>query len=177
MNLMQKFAQETSKDEALEVLRTTSNDLITFYLHISCPCAFPRFRFLVGFEGSQYTNSLLHTFESNVLVSAALDYDPAFLIKEETNETLFSCRICKTQYTYMYDQYSINFDLTRLVLKESKALQKGAAVEFPFPLFAGLYITDGSRNEDDMQKDWKMLEEKFPQVPLREFIHYMKVRT
>lgn len=173
MDFTNKLAKEGSRDEVLETLRVAAHELITFYLSVSCPCAFPRFRFLIGFDGNEYTKSLLHTFETNVCTDASLKYDPAFLIKDEKDHAMFSCRICGTRYEYIYEQYGIAFELARLVPKDIKASQQGADVEFPFPLFASFYVADGARSEDDVQKDMSILGEKFPRVTLDEFMDYM----
>jgi hypothetical protein len=167
-----KFAKDLSKDEALEVLKTSIDQIIEFYLNTSCPCAFPRFLFIVGFDGGKYTKSLLHTFETNIFVNVTKSL-AAFLQNDADNKGTYVCKICGTQYNYIYDEFSAAFSLQCFMVKDVKALTKGASVEFPFPLFAGLYIANGAQNEKDVQKELSELQQKFPSVKLAEFINYM----
>lgn len=176
MSPIRASSQETSRDEMLMKLQTATDELITFYLSVSCPCAFPRFSFLTSFRGDEYTKSLLHTFETNVLIGASLR-NTKFLTKDQQKNDLYLCQICATRYQYVYEQFSISFELVRLVAESNKAIRKGADIEFPFPLFGGIYLSDGVRKEEDIQKDLKILKEKFPRVSLDEFINYMMAGT
>lgn len=162
-----------SRDEMLIQLQDVADKLISFYLSVSCPCAFPRFSFLASFCGDEYTKGLLHTFETNIITGAALRHSN-FLTKDEKHEDMYSCIVCGTGYLHVYEQFSITFELVRLVTNNNKAAAKGAVVQFPFPLFGGIYFANGALNDEEIQKESDRLQEKFPKTGLEEFIQYMK---
>jgi hypothetical protein len=159
-------------DEALEVLRKISREVIDYYLGISCPCAFPRYRFLVSFEGDTYSQALLHTFDTNVFVSTSVDKEKGFLISQGNDQ--YSCRVCGSTYQYSYDQYSITFE--KVTLSQKKIVQKeiGAAATLPFPLFGGVYFVNGAWDQERHDQELMRLSKDFPHASEDEFRKWMQ---
>ncbi len=157
----------TNLDEMLGTLEKLADEVIGFYLSKSCPCAFPRYRFLVGFNGDTYSKALLHTFDTNVFVSKSIDYENGFLIAQENEE--FVCRVCGSKYRYKYDQYSITFEKISLSIKTLNQKELGATAGLPFPLFGGVYFTNGAWDEEQNNQEFAKLLKEFPQASPDEF--------
>lgn len=157
----------TKLDEVLGTLGKVADEVIDYYLSKSCPCAFPRYRFLVGFNGDNYSKALLHTYDTNAFVSKSIDFEKGFLIAQENAE--FVCRVCGSKYQYKYDQYSITFEKISLSIKTLNQKELGAMAGLPFPLFGGVYFVNGAWDEEQQIQELKRLSEEFPQVNPDEF--------
>jgi hypothetical protein len=158
-------------DDALATLRTLSNEIIDSYLSTSCPCAFPRYRFLVGFNGGTYSEALLHTFDTNVFVSSSVDQDKGFLIPKE--DDMYACRVCGSTYRYSYEQYSITFERISLSAVSLAQTDLGAAAEMPFPMIGGVYFVNGAWDEERNDQELVRLSKMFPIVDMDDFRAYM----
>ena len=139
--------------ESTEELRATLTSALTEILRHSCPCHYPRFRYLTNFQHDNYKAGPVFCADSNYLISVARTKDLDFLkqtdrITENTIgdydvDLVYTCSKCLTVYKCIGKQYSINFEFEYLMTMDKKnGSDIGADVTFPIPLLQGLYGFD-----------------------------------
>jgi hypothetical protein len=160
-----------SLDEALAAVQDVSGQIIDSYLSSSCPCAFPRYRFLVGFDGTEYSQALLHTYDTNIFVSRSVDPDVGFLVPK--GDGIYSCRVCGSTYRYSHKQYSLTFEAMSLSVVSCALADVGAPAQMPFPVIAGVYFVNGAWGQEEYMRELARLREIFPITEPDEFRAHM----
>ncbi len=138
--------------ESTKELRTTLEKVITEILHYSCPCHYPRFRYLVNFQHGNYNAGPVFCADTNYLVSISCEKADFLkltscitsnVIGDYGVDLIYTCQKCGTVYKNIRKQYSINFEFEYMVTLASKYhFDIGAEVLFPVPLLQGLFGFD-----------------------------------
>ncbi|HTA28809.1 MAG TPA: hypothetical protein VK809_13540 [Bacteroidia bacterium] len=151
-NIPRRQLTAVSTRELHETLKRALDEI----LKQSCPCHYPRFRYLIQFQHGKFNAGPVFCADTNYLVSIARSKELDYLtltshvtenITGDYGEDLiYTCQKCKTVYKNICKQYSINFEFEYLDIIEPKYLfEIGADLTFPFPLLQGLY---GFKDED-----------------------------
>ena len=150
-NIPRRQLTEASTKELHETLKRALNEI----LKQSCPCHYPRYRYLIQFKHSNFNAGPVFCADTNYLVSIAR-YGENYLtltsritenvIGDYNMDLIYTCKKCGTVYKNICKQYSINFEFEYFDIIEPKYLHDiGAELTFPFPLLQGLY---GFKEED-----------------------------
>ena len=134
-------------------LHETLKRALTEILKQSCPCHYPRFRYLIQFQHHNFNAGPVFCADTNYLVSIACCKESDYLrltsrstenvIGDYGTDFIYTCPKCGTVYKNICKQYSINFEFEYLDIIEPKYLSDiGAELTFPFPLFQGLFGFD-----------------------------------
>jgi hypothetical protein len=154
MNFSRKnIPQIKLTSESTKELRETLKWALTEILKESCPCRYPRFRYLINFKHDNYDAEPVFCADTNYLVSIACSGESGYLILTSRiteniignhgEDLVYTCQKCGTVYKNISKQYSINFEFEYLVILEPKYLPDiGADLTFPFPLLQGLFGFD-----------------------------------
>lgn len=145
-NIPRRQLTAASTKELHETLKRVLNEILKH----SCPCRYPRFRFLVGFNHEHYNAGPVFCADTNYLVSIARHIEGDYLrltsriteniIGDYGADFIYTCQKCGTVYKNICRQYNINFEFEYLTIMESHYLPDvGAAVSFPVPLLQGLF--------------------------------------
>ena len=108
-----------------------------------CPCRFPRFVFLVGFNFQDYKVGPVACADTEELVTASFHGPNAFLRQEsqrqvlDSTHTLYKCKTCDASWEGVFTDYSIHMFRSYLRLKSPISQSLGAAPSFPFPISKG----------------------------------------
>ena len=134
----------TTMKEKVEGTAAVMNRALAFAFERSCPCAFPRLRYLWSFRHENYGAGAVGCFDTHILTDSFVQllrqkYPQSVQLNKSGALEFISCPKCGSLYAFSYDQYSINFERYFLDCLEDKAPLCGAAVEFPFPLSLGLF--------------------------------------
>ncbi len=139
--------------ESTNQLRDTLLTALTEILKDSCPCHYPRFRYLTAFQHDNYKAGPVFCADSNYLISIARSKNLDFLkqtdritenlIGDYSADLVYTCNKCSTVYKCIGKQYSISFEFEYLITIDKKyGTNIGADVTFPIPLLQGLYGFD-----------------------------------
>lgn len=152
--------------ESINELQETLRHSLTNILQSSCPCHYPRYRYLVNFQHDNYKAGPVFCADTNHLISVSCSNELNFLkqtgritenlIGDYSAEIIYTCSKCSTVYRRIGKQYSINFEFEFLMTIDRKyGSDIGAALTFPIPLLQGLY---GFKDEDILlcAKDYKL---------------------
>lgn len=142
--------------ETREELHKTVQRVLKNMLIESCPCHYPRFRYLVQFKHQNYKAGSVLCPDVNSLIINSSFYDSKFLREAERVTTkvigdfdsnvIYECEKCGTKYKNIGYQYSINFTFDHFeILNPKYGHDVGAEVVFPIPLYQGLF---GFKNKD-----------------------------
>jgi hypothetical protein len=137
---MKNIEQENiqfKKDE--ELIIELFKSAFEIYNSDLCPCAYPRFRQIIGINCSD-TNDSFQCFETEILISLA---KPGFNVEksELTNERLnekWVCKKCESVYEYGWSDFSIAVSRQKLKLIKLKAAEIGKPAFKSIPLYLGL---------------------------------------
>jgi hypothetical protein len=116
--------------------------VIAYYKKTACPCAFPRFAQLTGFDFRHYGTGPVGCHLTDMLISLAVTTDDAtFKPAGEWmgNERRFVCAVCGTEGTLYSEQYNINLTVMSFTLENIKAKRLGAPAEDRIPIPNGFY--------------------------------------
>lgn len=135
--------------ETWRELEETMRNVLKEILKESCPCHYPRFRYLIKFHHDNYNARAVMCADQYALISEACKETLRFLKLTDTitekpegdyNDLIYTCNKCSTVYKHITPQYSINFEFTYFKILEAKYNKDvGADVTFPFPLLQGLF--------------------------------------
>jgi len=129
-------------------------DVYTYYAREACPCAFPRFRQLVGFRDEDYGTGPVACFEQQHMVFLATRSDSSIGTRgvfqpigewesvADSKKRLLRCTTCGSDWIVEYTQYSINLSREFMILgtiSPIRAQQIGLAPEPQVPLVAGIH--------------------------------------
>ena len=139
--------------ESTNELRDTLKNILADMLKSSCPCHYPRFRYLVTFQHDNYKAGPVFCADTNYLISVSHSKDLNFLkqtdritenlIGDYSADLVYTCSKCATVYKCVAKQYSISFEFEYLMTMDKKyGADIGADVTFPIPLLQGLYGFD-----------------------------------
>ncbi len=127
----------------------TLEKIVTEMLQYSCPCHYPRFRYLVNFQHNNYNAGPVFCADTNYLVGVACNNTDYLVLTSRVTDNvigdysvdlIYTCQKCGTVYLNVAKQYSINFEFEYMVVLESKYCSNiGAEVTFPIPLLQGLF--------------------------------------
>lgn len=151
----QSIPRKPLTNESSEELNKTLTKALSMMLKSSCPCHYPRYRYLVSFQHDNYKAGPVFCADSNYLASISCNSDLNFLkltsrISEhptgDFDDLIYTCTKCETVYKFIHKQYSINFEFQYLEVLEAKYKKEiGEEVAFPIPLYQGLF---GFNDED-----------------------------
>ncbi len=145
--------------ESTQRLSNIVDRILIEMLEESCPCQYPRFRFLARFSHFKYNARAVFCADTNYFVGAAT-FRKNFLKRIDTitenyfgdfgGDWIYQCKKCGTKYRHIHIQYSLMFEFVYLVVVEPKYFffNVGAELKFPVPLLQGLYGFD----EEDILK-------------------------
>jgi len=108
-----------------------------------CPCRFPRFVFLVGFNFQDYKVNPVACVDTEELVVASYHGQHAFLRREsqrqvqDSTHTCYVCEVCGALWEGVFTDYSISMFRSYLRLESSVLAPLGPAPTFPFPVSKG----------------------------------------
>jgi hypothetical protein len=150
MNVPSNILHRPLTAESIKRLRETLSSAVTEMLIDSCPCHYPRFRYLTEFQHERYNAGPVFCADANYLIWVAQEKDLGFLTETDRitenlvgdygADLVYTCRRCSTTYRSIGKQYNINFEFVYLIPLEKKyGADAGAAVTFPIPLLQGLY--------------------------------------
>lgn len=133
-----------------DILRKTLTEVIAEMLRTSCPCHYPRYRFLVTFNHKLYDTGPVSCAETNYLTSLATNEELNYLeqvgvsagrpLGDYGDDIIYRCRKCSTQFRHVASQYSINFEFEYLIIEDIQFQQDvGCPLSLPMPLYQGLY--------------------------------------
>lgn len=154
-NSKQSIPRRPLTKESSDELNKTLKKALSIMLKSSCPCHYPRYRYLVSFQHDNYKAGPVFCADSNYLASISDSPDLNFLrqtsrISEnkigDFDDLIYTCTKCGTVYKLIHKQYSINFEFQYLEVLEAKYKKEiGEDVAFPIPLYQGLF---GFKDDD-----------------------------
>lgn len=126
------------KQEKLARLNTLIMETLAFYKSVSCPCAFPRFRQIVGIDCTDYRASFYAT-ETELFIDAASPlYEQKIIGHPNNNEKEWTCKTCGSAWYFNWQDFSIHVSRSVLKIVDLRTADAGAAPTIPIPLFIGL---------------------------------------
>lgn len=126
------------KEERLAKLNTLITETLALYKTVSCPCAFPRFRQIVGIDCTDYRASFYST-ETELFIEAARPfYETKVLGHPNNNDEEWTCKTCGSVWLFNWQDFSISVSRNVLKIKELHAVDAGAPTRLPIPLYVGL---------------------------------------
>ncbi|WAC14508.1 hypothetical protein [Dyadobacter pollutisoli] len=154
MNFFQKIFSTTTPTEnrtagpdRVQMIKENTDKLwqyldetLDFYNSLACPCAFPRFRQIVGLDCVDFRKSF-YASETEGFISLAGKH---FQIQEisggdENSNQLWTCNTCASTFHCGWSDFSIHVNRTFLKTLELKTTDIGADATLPIPLFVGLF--------------------------------------
>ncbi len=110
------------------------------YTAAACPCAFPRFRQVVGIDCTDTGDSYCcHDTELLIYLSKPLfEVEPLGKPGEAANEK-WVCKTCASVYDWGWSDFSIHVNRQTLKISNLRAPQIGREALKPIPLFLGLW--------------------------------------
>jgi len=136
-----------------------------------CPCRFPRFVFLVGFDFQQYKVGPVACGDTQILVGESCRGPHAFLVEKSEKQfqgstyVQYSCKKCSASWEGVFTQYNINMWCSYLHLLSAPPPALGPAPAFPLPISTGLRGFD--------RKDIETCARNFRIAPVNECIEYL----
>lgn len=148
------------------------SSVIPVLRELACPCRFPRFVHLVGFNFQDFGTGPVASLDSEELVLACYHGPAAFLqqkserqIQDSTCRS-YTCGTCFAEWDATFTDYSISFYRSYLRLCRKTYPDVGAAVQPPLPFVSGFrYFKEA---------DVKQCAALYKQVTLAEFIRYVR---
>jgi hypothetical protein len=122
-------------------------DVIPHFLAVGCPCRFPRYVYLVGFNFEDYksgpvcfqaTQGLV---ESSAIISHSAFLNPSSDWRSDCESQCrdYRCRICSAEWELVTTDYSIDMYRSYLRLRSQTGSDLGAEVVLPFPLCGKIF--------------------------------------
>ena len=140
-------------------------------LKAGCPCRYPRFVRLVGFNFQDYNVGPVLCGDTEELVSASIQGPSAFLdlqseehVQDSTHRK-YRCSRCGASWLYVFTDYSISLSRVYLQLLISSADNMGAEPQEPIPISTGL----GGFKKVDLESFGK----HFKKMDVSECINYL----
>lgn len=134
--------------ESTKLLSNTVDDIFKEILIESCPCHYPRFRFLTTFLHDKFKAGPVFCADTNYFIDCATSKKLDYLTETKRvksrdgdfDDIYYCCDFCNTTFRKITRQYSINFEFSYLKI-ENKNYGKdvGEKVEKPIPLLQGLF--------------------------------------
>lgn len=131
---------ETEMEKALakrDLSFMVAKDLVRFFAGHGCPCRFPRFRFVLEFDGARYSNSPTGVHESRLFISMFLEMQIGgfYALTGKTDYvTSYQCRRCQSRFEVTAEDYAVGFWIYWAKCTHDAARPFGAAVTLPMPL-------------------------------------------
>ena len=122
----------------------TLGDVLPSLLRHGCPCRFPRFVYLVGFNFQDYNAGPVCCQATEELVYGSYHGSSAFLdqrsewLDADSTQRDYQCKVCGAGWEMVFTDYSINLDRSYLKLKSRVLADIGADAVLPFPVSGGI---------------------------------------
>ena len=151
-----------------QLLFELDQNIMPFYMEHGCPCAFPRFRFLAEFDCAKFGVRTVGCHETLTIVPRYFQTTKSCYDCKADDD--ITCKICGSEYSSCYEDFSISFYLYTLTCRNFRATPVGADVGREFPLVFGLY----GFNRDDVERIPAVTQAGFNSAGVRRFTEYMK---
>jgi hypothetical protein len=133
----------------MEQARSALGEVVTFYRAHGCPCAYPRFAQLAGFNFRDHGVGPVGSHLQQLLIGMTCYADDAFYRAAKVNEgpqQMHRCAVCGTQVLVIDEEFSINMRFDRLEFSGAiRAAQRGLPAEkIPVPEGGGFFGFDAA---------------------------------
>ncbi|MBC7904608.1 MAG: hypothetical protein H7Y27_14385 [Gemmatimonadaceae bacterium] len=120
------------------VLWNFLNETIAYYKSISCYCAFPRFRQMIGIDCTDYRKAFAVS-ETECLIGISSQFFASQPVSNpgEANSELRTCKNCGSSYLFGWQDFSISVNRSVMKPVRINIEDRGAAALVPIPLFVG----------------------------------------
>jgi hypothetical protein len=121
-------------------------DVLAFYRgQGACPCAFPRYRQLASYHFRPYTNTPVGCHVSQLAIGQLVrEGGPFTKVSDNGPATTYACAVCGSTGETLWEQFSINMDLTTFAWTEVKAAPRGAEPLAKVPIPQGFFGLGGN---------------------------------
>jgi hypothetical protein len=136
-------------EEFVEIFDAGMLRIIDFYLEHGCPCRFPRFRSVVGFNFEDHGIAPHALHETQTLIAICTRHEKGMYTQEGNpeEEIRYTCSVCGAAILEEYDEYSISMWRSFLRI-ETVQHDLGPAPLKPEPLYWGPYGIDTDQHVD-----------------------------
>lgn len=100
-----------------------------------CPCAFPRFVQLVGFDFRTFGTGPVGCHAAEMGIGMCTGGGGFF----HAHEQVHVCSVCGSEATVKWEQFNINLDVTTMTWNKLCAVPRGAAPEKRIPMPSGFF--------------------------------------
>jgi hypothetical protein len=116
--------------------------VMEFYKKMACPCAFPRFGQLAGFDFHRYGTGPVGCHLTDILIELGVAGANAFYkpVKDWAgNNRLYTCSVCGSEISLYSEQFNIHLTVMNFTVEHVKAKIVGAQAEDRIPIPNGFY--------------------------------------
>ena len=153
----------------------TLRDVLPALLHAGCPCRFPRYVYLVGFNFQTYHTGPVCCRDTEELVHGSYYGTTGFLdqrserVIADSRHRDYQCKVCGAAWEAVFTDYSIHMYRSYLRLCSRVLADIGADVVLPFPVCGGFFGFS--------QHDIETCSQNFRQVTVEDCMTYLTQRN